>query len=301
LGADQLIAIIGDVGGWYTRLAEAVRLLGGNAVEGYLPEDLVIIQMGDLVHKGPDSEKCMALVGQMHQNAPGQWVQLVGNHEASYLAGGVRGRWSEELPDRLIGTLRSWKEAGLLHLAVAIDAGEDGQILVTHSGLTRYRWEQLEQPVGAREAAIAIERQWDQNPVAALRPGGSSVPSDPGVVGADAASELLTSWAEAKHLPFNQIHGHTSAFLWETGSWHPALPQALQERAVADPTTRHTTVRWPGGWIMGIDPRYTQEVADIPLAPLVLRGQLLEMTDPRGHREKQEKRRTDHADIAQQL
>jgi hypothetical protein len=272
LGADQWIAILGDVGGWYDRLAEVVRQVGGDPVQGTLPGGVVIVQVGDLVHKGPDSDRCVALVDQMHRNVPGQWVQLAGNHEASYLPGGVRGLWPDRLPDALVTTLCRWKEAGLLRLAVAVDAGTDGQVLVTHSGLTRRRWEQLGQPVGAQAAADAVERQWDRDPVVALRPGSP----DPGVVGADAASELLAGWAAAERLPFNQVHGHNSAFVWEAGSWDPALPEALWGRAIADPARRHTTVRWPGGWIIGIDPRYTRVVADIPITPLVVRGRVLE-------------------------
>lgn len=277
MGADQWIAILGDVGGWYDRLDEVVGRLGGDPDQGTLPDDVVVVQVGDLVHKGPDSDRCVALVEQMHRNVPDQWVQLVGNHEASYLPGGVPGPWPDRLPDALVATLRRWKEAGLLRLAVAIDAGTDGQVLVTHSGLTRRRWEQLGQPVDAQAAAAAIERQWHRDPVAALRPGISLVATDPGVVGADAASELLAGWATAERLPFNQVHGHTSGFVWEAGSWDPALPEALWGRAVADPTRRHTTVRWPGGWIIGIDPRYTRVGADIPITPLVVRGRVLEI------------------------
>lgn len=272
MGVDQRIAILGDVGGWYERLAEAVRLVGGDPTQGTLPSDVVIVQVGDLIHKGPDSERCMALVEQMHQNVPGQWVQLAGNHESSYLPGGVRGPWPERLSDVLVAILYRWKEAGLLRLAVAIDAGTDGQVLVTHSGLTRGRWEQLGHPVGAQAAAIAIECQWHRDPVAALR---RSSP-DPGVVGADAASELLAGWAAVERLPFNQVHGHTSAFVWEAGSWDSALPEALKRRASADPVSRHVTVHWPGGWIIGIDPRYTRVAADIPITPLILRGRILE-------------------------
>ncbi|MGO9028167.1 MAG: hypothetical protein ACLQOZ_06025 [Acidimicrobiales bacterium] len=51
--------------------------LGADLDHGIVPEGLAIIQVGDLVHKGPDSEGCVALVERFLLNSPGRWVQLV--------------------------------------------------------------------------------------------------------------------------------------------------------------------------------------------------------------------------------
>ncbi len=49
----------------------------------------------------------MALVDQLMERADGKWIQLIGNHEATYLPGG---RWyvpgGEYLPDETIETIR---------------------------------------------------------------------------------------------------------------------------------------------------------------------------------------------------
>lgn len=50
----------------------------------------MICQVGDLIHKGPDSSAVVALVDQIIDSNPGRWVQLLGNHEAQYLSGGTQ-------------------------------------------------------------------------------------------------------------------------------------------------------------------------------------------------------------------
>ena len=62
-------------------------MLGADLDSGVVPEGLAIIQVGDLVHKGPDSGECFALADRFLVSSPGRWVQLVGNHEAQYLGG----------------------------------------------------------------------------------------------------------------------------------------------------------------------------------------------------------------------
>jgi hypothetical protein len=56
------IALIGDVQGYAHRLEVALRNLGADPACGTLPEDLTVVQLGDLVHKGPDSTGCIAIV-----------------------------------------------------------------------------------------------------------------------------------------------------------------------------------------------------------------------------------------------
>jgi hypothetical protein len=68
-------AIIGDVGGWTHRLDEAIVSLGGDPDAGTLPEDLTVVQVGDLVNKGPDSKGALALVDRMLTGSQGRWIQ----------------------------------------------------------------------------------------------------------------------------------------------------------------------------------------------------------------------------------
>ena len=55
------VAVIGDVGGHVEELRRELRALGASET-GVLPDDLVVIQVGDLVHRGPDSEAVVRLV-----------------------------------------------------------------------------------------------------------------------------------------------------------------------------------------------------------------------------------------------
>jgi hypothetical protein len=55
------VAVVGDIGGHATELrAELTRL--GEDKDGRLPSDLVVIQVGDLIHRGPDSDDVVKLV-----------------------------------------------------------------------------------------------------------------------------------------------------------------------------------------------------------------------------------------------
>jgi hypothetical protein len=46
--------VIGDIGGHLSELrTELVRL--GAGPDGWLPDDLIVVQVGDLIHRGPDT------------------------------------------------------------------------------------------------------------------------------------------------------------------------------------------------------------------------------------------------------
>src|SRR3981189_523115 len=123
------IAIIGDVGGWCHRLDEAIVSLGGDPDAGTPPEDLTVVQVGDLVDKGPDSMGALALIDRMLVGSPGRWTQLLGNHEAGYVGGPTF--WREDIHEDSIADLRRWMEADQAHLAVALETDDLGPALVT--------------------------------------------------------------------------------------------------------------------------------------------------------------------------
>jgi hypothetical protein len=84
------VAVIGDIAGHLDELRTELRRLGADGATGWLPGDLTIIQVGDLVHRGPASDAVVALVDGYLTRQPMQWVQLVGNHEAHYLRCAIR-------------------------------------------------------------------------------------------------------------------------------------------------------------------------------------------------------------------
>ena len=102
------------------------------------------------------------------------------------------------------------------------------------------------QPKTAAESAEILNDEFERDPTTALAAGRDlDFGDEPGVVWADACAELLSSWADMQALPF-----------WT---------------AVVDPATRHTTIAWPDGHgIVGIDPGYVTDGADVPVVPLML-------------------------------
>jgi hypothetical protein len=76
------------VGGHSGPLREALTRICGGALR--LPPDVVVVQVGDLVDRGPDSTGVLELVRTFLDEQPDQWIQLAGNHESQYLPGGTR-------------------------------------------------------------------------------------------------------------------------------------------------------------------------------------------------------------------
>ncbi|MEJ3746909.1 metallophosphoesterase [Actinomycetes bacterium KLBMP 9797] len=72
--------IIGDVGGCADQLIEVI----GPIVE---ESGTLVIQVGDLIDRGPNSSAVLAFVRQRLEAGLGDWIQLIGNHESQYLGG----------------------------------------------------------------------------------------------------------------------------------------------------------------------------------------------------------------------
>ena len=93
-------------------------------------------------------------------------------------------------------------------------------VLVTHSGMTKWKWESVGAPARASEAAHLLNEEWERYPTEALAFGAMlDHTGQPGVVWAEAGGELLKSWAGMSHMPFSQVHGHTSPYHWFSDRW----------------------------------------------------------------------------------
>ena len=79
------VAVIGDLAGHLDELRGELVRLGADASTLRLPDDLTVVQVGDLVHRGPDSDGVVALVDRYLREQPEHWVQLAGNHEGQYV------------------------------------------------------------------------------------------------------------------------------------------------------------------------------------------------------------------------
>lgn len=248
------VAVLGDVGGHYGGLVVELRRLGVDPAAGVLPAGLTIVQVGDLVHRGPASEDVVALVDRCLHASPGQWVQLVGNHEALYL-GRPDFRWHERIDSRSIDLLRSWWRCGAMRAATVV-ATADGELLVTHAGLTEGYWrEVLGAPPTARKAAASLnELAADGSPEifkAGALLGGGPPDLGAGPLWALASTELLPSWVE-RALPFGQVHGHSSVYDWEAGKF--LVPEWIARRTELDASGGHEKTQLDGAAVIGVDP-----------------------------------------------
>lgn len=265
--------VIGDVGGHLDALESALAEVGVAVAERRIPDELRVIQVGDLVHRGPDSRGVVLLVDELMEKNPGRWVQLMGNHEAQYCVEEVF-EWREKLDDESTSTLQRWWRDGAMQLASTVQTPA-GSVLVTHAGLTAGCWRALGEPDGADEAAALIN--------AARSSEGSSVwnagvmlerwvRQDAGVLWAESGTELLMPWVERGEMPFEQAHGHSSAFEWAANRWrNDAVRRVLKQsaRTHVDQQRRVLTVNVGERRVWGVDPGHGRDPAP-RWSPLVL-------------------------------
>lgn len=258
----KVVAVVGDVGGHLDALeAELVRL-GADPAKGVIPPELVVVQVGDLVHRGPDSEHVVALVDRCLHVSPGHWVQLVGNHEAHYLRRPVFD-WHQRLDHHAVDTLRSWWATGAMVAATTVTGGED-DLLVTHAGLTLDFWRDvLGSPPTAREAADALNDLAASGADVLFRSGsmlgGGPPRPDAGPIWASASSELVPGWV-GESMPFGQVHGHSSVYDWQAGRFRAAQP--IPYCTDLDLDAHHETTFLDGGVIVGVDPGHGADAYD---------------------------------------
>ncbi len=272
--------LIGDVGGHLDALRWALSAHGVDLATAAIPDGLVVVQVGDLVHRGPASAGVVALVDRFLRGPHAErWIQLIGNHEQPYLfdqPSVIR----QELDERSANTLRAWWAEGLAHVASAIAPDWNqvtlplrmrslrpaGDILVTHAGLTHGAWLALGRPATAVAAAEAINADARGAAAVTLRPGRmitGTTDLAAGPLWAQAGAELLASWDRSSDAPYlNQIHGHTTVRGWSQERWWPGAAAIIHRGdLVADQAARQELALIGDRLIWGIDPGHSESPA----------------------------------------
>lgn len=255
-GSIARVAVIGDLAGHLDELSGELVRLGADPTTLWLPEGLTVVQVGDLIHRGPDSDGVVALVDRYLCEQPRQWVQVAGNHEAQYLREPAF-TWPEAIGDDAAATLRAWWSDGRMRVAAAVRTDEE-DFVVTHAGLTEGYWRQaLDSPDSATHAATAINSFIGTHDDVLFHAGqmlGGGEPNlSAGPVWAAAASELIPSWLRAgRPLPFSQVHGHSR--IVDRGRRRLRADAAIAELLTIDEDVAHETATLPGGRIIGVDP-----------------------------------------------
>jgi len=261
--------IIGDIGGHVDELyAELVRA-GADPNTLLLPENVSVIQVGDLIDRGPESLACVELARDAWRVNSGRYIQLAGNHELNYLAENFV--FVQNTPATAVEAVISLAEEGAFYVAAGI--GNDW--LVTHAGVTRGFWKALGGP-DVERSVVALNSAWGTKGVhaALVKPGsmltGKKGDFSAGPFWAEAGHELYASWL-GHPMPFSQAHGHNSAYWWDRGIW--SAGDGVAALCVKDEVTRRVEFRSGVGEevIVGLDPGLGK-YAGVRFEPLCVEG-----------------------------
>ncbi len=275
------IAVLGDLSGHLAPFVRALGDLGVDVAAAAVPDDLVVVQVGDLVHKGPDSDTIVALVDRLLDANPDRYVQLLGNHEDQYL-GGQRFYEQTPLAPGTIATLRRWRASGTLGVAAAIRTTRGESYLVTHAGLTRLNFLHHVSAEDVGHAAEVVNALTETRPKVIHATGVMLTDLRSGLAGplwAEATRELYPGWLRAAATgqppPFGQIHGHCPLVDF-TGEPIGPLPADLARLAVVDRARRHVSLAIGGRRFINVDPGFDDRPPGrVRLHPVVLDGEVL--------------------------
>lgn len=260
----EIVAVIGDVGGFADHLRCALASLGVTDV--VWPDGLHVIQLGDLLG-GRDDREVVDLVGP-HIEA-GRWTQLIGNWELAAVGGHAIVSGDQRTADvDALRTFAEWHQAGRVRWAAEVTMPGGAVGVVTHAGIGYEFW--ADDLDGDRDARSVVERLNAMDNTQIARPGemyGAFDERAPGPVWASTA-EVWSGW---KVCPWPQIHGHASAYSSETG-WRPYAPANLRRHTTVNDTHVTFTPTERSAPIIGIDPGLDASSPLGSLRPLAVTG-----------------------------
>lgn len=261
-------AIFGDVGGHLGPFISGLRSVGVVPETATIPSDLIVVQVGDLIHKGPDSEGVVSLVDRMARANPTQWIQLAGNHELQYLVG--TRRIGGPIDPHSAAVLRELHEDGLVIPSYAFSSG-DNDYLITHAGLTQ----PFHQKMGGGDAHSVSQNlnmtEWNE-----LGKPGTMLYGiedfEAGIFWAEGPGEVYSSWFQyGEKPPFHQIHGHSTIRIWKPfgailrehyGEWLTLSTETDWDR-------RHICWKFMGAEFWSIDNGFEKEATSDTIHPLI--------------------------------
>lgn len=254
-------AIIGDIGGQLAVFHDVIKNLGGNIETGKFPDDLRVIQVGDVVRMNTspdlDSFACAQLADKLIDANAGNYIQLIGNHETPLLNGAIDPHWKiTNLPESR-PIITSWWNDRKARLAVILHAPGEKDILVTHAGLTQHYMKNFLGASDAREATTILNNFVGNVNLGGIEKPGALVTGknteDADIFWALCGPELHASWWGTP-LGFNQIHGHAVVYQWEKKAFWPDIPEEVIHNTLLNTESRFTITQHPhGDWFRSVD------------------------------------------------
>lgn len=242
-------------------------LANAGVVNYRIPKDTIVIQLGDLVHKGPSSAECVNIAQKLINTNPENYIQLVGNHEAHYL-GGVElyGRVGvEKIPNETIDILKTWWGNDIMKVAYSSPT-QYGDVLFTHGGLTKSLWQELKSPATAAKAEAALNLLKQGSEEVVFREGKLTLGGEPrfnvGPLNARTGAELAYEWLRQDSMPFSQVHGHETLYWWVDDRWHDDVPLVVRDVAKIDKNNKRTHIQIGEKHIFSIDPAFSVQPPD---------------------------------------
>lgn len=246
--------IVGDIGGQYDLFRDVIESVGGDPDTGVLPNNITMIQVGDIVRfaSAPalNSLACAQLAQKLIEVNEGRYIQLLGNHETPLLGGALDPHWATTALPESQPLVQRWWDEKLAHLAVSLTKDGHRDILITHAGLTRGYMEWLGTTTSFEVARklnsfvgnVCIQ-EFEQT--GGLVTGISNTSAD--IVWALVGLELHDSWKDA-HPEFNQIHGHSCLMEWESEKFWHDIPQHVIDATVVNYRDRYTVTAYESGY-----------------------------------------------------
>lgn len=229
--------IFGDSSGYWDPIQNSLMEIGVNLKDFIIPQDVVIVHVGDLIHKGPDSDKILAYVSLLmyHNNDRddrGEWIQLIGNHESNYIPH-FPSFWKFDINQQSAEMINFWHQSGQMKIAYALPLTSKASrpIVVSHAGISHDFFQDegfdmsnmsLNQ---ATEFVNKLNARFIKYPSAFNKAGR--------MLGYPGATRISPFWIEttnellkvgSQNPALDQIVGHTSPYMWSWNRWYPSVP-----------------------------------------------------------------------------
>lgn len=274
--------VFGDSSGWYKPLSQSLQEIGVDFSDMTIPKDVEIVHLGDLVHKGKDSEKLVALVHMLmtannHDPNRGTWIQLMGNHEANYFSEAPL-FWDYELSEKHASLFHHWHQQGLLKLTHVLDTEEGKPYLLSHAGISKDFFcnydEKTLSSMGIAGSAflnqeiLKMNIEFIDNLKKFSRPGemlGAHNISYVSPFWANTVKEIIPTWGDNQ--PFHQIVGHTTPFLWDKKRFFMGIPKNFlrgKHFSVTEKESISVFHYLGGAQILFLDPGYNENENLLP-------------------------------------